>query len=422
MPNTVIKADQLGKSYLISHQQAPSYQTLRDSLASFWSNRGRGKSNVEDELFWALREVSFDVKEGERVGIIGRNGSGKSTLLKLISRITEPSTGRISLKGKFASLLEVGTGFHLELTGRENIYLNGSILGMSRMDISRRFEQIVEFSGLENFLDTPVKRYSSGMQTRLAFAISAHLEPDVMLVDEVLAVGDAEFQKKCLNKMGGISETGRTILFVSHNMNAIEQLCERIIWINDGRIVEDSRNVRECIHHYLAGGEDSPPPLWRRIDSRFDTPVFMLLGFYLGDSYGNQKTGYVSNDESVFVTIELDLKVIDPALCLGFTLYSADGELFFWSYQTDHEQSKWPELKLGRNLLTAELPKKFLNEGEYRVSMIASLHCREWYMKPGQDAPNFNFKIQGGLSQSPYWTSARPGLVAPVLDWKQISG
>jgi lipopolysaccharide transport system ATP-binding protein len=244
MSDTVIRVENLGKKYVIGHQQegAYRYRALRDVLADgaralSRQLRAPGKrvtpSNQEE--FWALKDVSFEVKRGEVVGIIGRNGAGKSTLLKILSRITEPTTGRVRLKGRVASLLEVGTGFHPELTGRENIFLNGAILGMSKAEISRKFDEIVEFAEIARFLDTPVKRYSSGMYVRLAFAVAAHLEPEILVVDEVLAVGDAAFQKKCLGKMGSVAQEGRTILFVSHDMGAIKTLCSRTILLEQGQ-------------------------------------------------------------------------------------------------------------------------------------------------------------------------------------------
>jgi lipopolysaccharide transport system ATP-binding protein len=248
MPDIVIKAEGLGKSYLIGHQgQRERYTALRDVLAnqvrSVWGAtrralRGQAALNGQEiEEFWALRDVSFEVKQGEVVGIIGRNGAGKSTLLKILSRITEPTAGRVTLNGRVASLLEVGTGFHPELTGRENIFLNGAILGMTRAEIKRKFDEIVAFAEVERFLDTPVKRYSSGMHVRLGFAVAAHLEPEILVVDEVLAVGDADFQKKCLGKMGDVARGGRTILFVSHNMGAIQSLCQTALQLRCGSIV-----------------------------------------------------------------------------------------------------------------------------------------------------------------------------------------
>ena len=262
MSDAVVQVDALGKKYRLRHNADGGihrYTTLRDALAASaaapwrWAT-GRGRAGAAtSEDFWALRDVSFEVAEGEVVGIIGRNGAGKSTLLKILSRITEPTNGRVTLGGRVASLLEVGTGFHPELTGRENIYLNGAILGMSRQEIARKFDEIVAFAEVERFLDTPVKHYSSGMYVRLAFAVAAHLEPDVLIVDEVLAVGDAEFQKKCLGKMRDVSRGGRTVLFVSHNMAAVQSLCNRAIWLDRGAVKFDGA-VADSVSRYLDHG------------------------------------------------------------------------------------------------------------------------------------------------------------------------
>ena len=240
--STAIKVENIGKKYIIQHNKNESYETLRDSLVTGGKNLlskiihpSQTKKETLEE-FWALQDINFEIKQGDKVGIIGRNGAGKSTLLKVLSRITEPTTGKIHINGRIASLLEVGTGFHPELTGRENIFLNGAILGMSRKEIKSKFDEIVYFSEVEKFLDTPVKRYSSGMYVRLAFSVAAHLEPEILVVDEVLAVGDLEFQKKCLGKMGDVSKEGRTILFVSHNMATIQQLCSKSILLENGKI------------------------------------------------------------------------------------------------------------------------------------------------------------------------------------------
>jgi lipopolysaccharide transport system ATP-binding protein len=243
MNETIISVENLGKKYSLRHKKAERYTALRDILADkaknlFRRNGRNGSINSTREEFWALKDVSFEVRQGEVVGIIGRNGAGKSTLLKILSRITQPTTGRVRIKGRVASLLEVGTGFHPELTGRENIFLNGAILGMTRAEIRKKFDEIVAFAETEKFLDTPVKRYSSGMYVRLAFAVAAHLEPEILVIDEVLAVGDAEFQKKCLGKMGEVSRTeGRTVLFVSHNMAAISNLCSSALLLSKGEVL-----------------------------------------------------------------------------------------------------------------------------------------------------------------------------------------
>jgi len=230
MSDSIITVENLSKKYIISHKKQEHYTAMRDVLVNGVKGFGKkllgkgNKSNTKED-FWALKDINFEIKQGDRVGIIGRNGAGKSTLLKILSRITEPTTGKIHLRGRVASLLEVGTGFHPELTGRENIFLNGAIMGMSKWEIKKKFDEIVEFAEVEKFLDTPVKRYSSGMYVRLAFAVAAHLEPEILIVDEVLAVGDAQFQKKCLGKMEDVGKEGRTVLFVSHNMGAVNQLC-----------------------------------------------------------------------------------------------------------------------------------------------------------------------------------------------------
>ena len=249
MNDIAIKIENIGKMYRIGAAQA-QYDTLRDALVARFRRDVRSK---EDEVLWALKDVSFEVKRGEVVAMIGRNGAGKSTLLKILSRITEPTTGHAEIHGRVGSLLEVGTGFHPELTGRENIYLNGAILGMQRVEINRKFDEIVAFSGIERFLDTPVKRYSSGMYVRLAFAVAAHLEPEILLVDEVLAVGDAAFQKKCLGKMGDVAKEGRTVLFVSHNMVAVQTLCQHAFWVDAGRLKAQGA-VSEIVTAYLRAG------------------------------------------------------------------------------------------------------------------------------------------------------------------------
>jgi lipopolysaccharide transport system ATP-binding protein len=271
MPDTIIRVEDLSKKYIIGHQKQERYTVLRDAIANGAKSIGRkllnplrkNDSAPVHEDFWALKDVSFEIKRGERVGIIGRNGAGKSTLLKILSRITEPTKGRISINGRVASLLEVGTGFHPELTGRENIYLNGAILGMSKAEIKRKFDEIVAFAEVEKFLDTPVKRYSSGMYVRLAFAVAAHLEPEILVVDEVLAVGDAQFQKKCLGKMKEVGGEGRTVLFVSHNMPAIRTLCSSAIVLNKGQVICWG-NINQCLATYEMQNFQNQGAMWIR--------------------------------------------------------------------------------------------------------------------------------------------------------------
>ncbi|ARV58415.1 teichoic-acid-transporting ATPase [Nostocales cyanobacterium HT-58-2] len=274
MSNTVIRVENISKKYVLNHQQtgSGSYNSLRDSIAEgakslskkLLKPSDKKTFNASREEFWALNDVSFEIKQGDRVGFLGRNGAGKSTLLKVLSRIVEPTKGRISIKGRIASLLEVGTGFHPELTGRENIFLNGAILGMSRSEIKRKFDEIVAFAEVEKFLDTPVKRYSSGMYVRLAFAVAAHLEPEILIVDEVLAVGDAQFQKKCLGKMQEVStDGGRTVLFVSHNMDAIQRLCSQCVLLERGRLVAQG-DTNNLVARYMSNNStiQASPNQW----------------------------------------------------------------------------------------------------------------------------------------------------------------
>ena len=290
--NKVIKVENLGKKYLISHQRPERYVALRDVISDNVKKITRkviNFNNKNDEIvpsreeFWALKGVSFEVEKGDKVGIIGRNGAGKTTILKLLSRITEPSEGRIAIKGNVTSLLEVGTGFHPELTGRENIFLNGAILGMSKREIQKKFDEIVEFAEVEKFLDTPVKRYSSGMYVKLAFSVAAHLEPDILIIDEVLAVGDTRFQKKSLGKMEDVSRAGRTIIFVSHNMEAVENLCNRGILLDQGKILMDS-NINEVVRNYIdnAMSDFKKLDVGKRVD-RHGTGRIKVIGFRILD-------------------------------------------------------------------------------------------------------------------------------------------
>src|SRR5256886_2295275 len=297
MPDVVITVENLSKSYLLGHNTGvwASHHTLRDVIGREARNFTRKAIDVfrgrqvvqgdEVEEFWALKNVSFEVKRGEVLGIIGRNGAGKSTLLKILSRITEPTRGRINIKGRVASLLEVGTGFHYELTGRENIYLNGAILGMTRQEIKRKFDEIVSFAEVEQFLDTPVKRYSSGMYVRLAFAVAAHLEPEILIIDEVLAVGDAAFQRKCLGKMGDVAQEGRTVLFVSHNMAAVEKLCRRGIILHKGEVQFDGSQI-DAIGQYLTSFADISGSLRDRRD-RLGTGQLRMVEYAVRNTKGS---------------------------------------------------------------------------------------------------------------------------------------
>lgn len=333
MSKSIITVEQLGKRFIIGHQKARKSDTFQEmimnrvkSIGSKWRNKNPS-SNGAHEDFWALHDVSFEVKAGERIGIIGRNGAGKSTLLKILSRITEPTTGSVKLRGKVASLLEVGTGFHPELSGRENIYLNGAILGMSRQEIRKQFDEIVEFAEIEKFLDTPVKRYSSGMYVRLAFAIAAHLEPEILIVDEVLAVGDVQFQKKCLGKMEEVSkDEGRTLLFVSHNLSAIKSLCSKLIYLKNGQLVKMGE-VEDTISEYLSEH--------KIVSATGRIPVDFYRPFHTGHAYfrkviitglDNDPLTEIPYQQQFKIVSELDvLKDIDD-VCINFIITSNTGD------------------------------------------------------------------------------------------------
>lgn len=421
MDEVAVHAEHLGKRYRLG--QRGQSKMLRELIASAaYAPLRRLKqgltSNNGNEYIWALRDVSFDIQPGEVVGIIGRNGAGKSTLLKILSRITMPTEGMVELNGRVGSLLEVGTGFHSELTGRENIYLSGSILGMRKKEIEGKFEEIVKFSEIEKFLDTPVKRYSSGMYVRLAFAVAAHLDPEILLVDEVLAVGDAGFQKKCLGKMKEVSGEGRTVLFVSHNMNAVEQLCSSCIMFENGKLKSFSGNVGDIIRSYLFGIEDDiKSSIWSNSMDEFSNPWFKPLKFYIGDEKGNEVAMPVRNDSEIWVYIDGEIKELDPALQIGYAIYNEEGVLLYWSCHTDAQENSWPKLIKGINHFKSKIPARLLNQGTYRVEIINALYYRQWLCEPGVKSPSIYLNIQGGLSNSPYWMVKRPGTIAPLLEW-----
>jgi lipopolysaccharide transport system ATP-binding protein len=322
-----------------------------------------------------------------------------------------------------ASLLEVGTGFHPELTGRENIFLNGAILGMTRVEIRKKFNDIVAFAEVEKFLDTPVKRYSSGMYVRLAFAVAAHLEPEILVIDEVLAVGDAQFQKRCLGKMGEVARGGRTVLFVSHNLNAVETLCSRAIRLDNGILRADGSDVRDVVTEYLASTTNGVQlaSCWVNTSDAFDHPVMRPMSFEVVDAKGCALSAPIRSDERISVIIRAEVRQSDPALNAGFALFNRDSDLLLWSLTTDGPEECWPRLEKGTVELRCELPTRLLNEGTYRLELIASLHCRDWLIRPGHNSPMISFEIRCGLSDSPYWTFARPGILAPEWAWRRTT-
>jgi len=376
--SVVIRTENLGKKYIIGHQKQGSYLTLRDSLShagrEMWQairhpfSPNREKTDVEE--FWALKDVDLEIKEGDRVGIIGRNGAGKSTLLKILSRITEPTTGRVSIKGRVASLLEVGTGFHPELTGRENIFLNGAILGMTRHEIRRKFDEIVAFAEVEKFLDTPVKRYSSGMYVRLAFAVAAHLEPEILLVDEVLAVGDAQFQKKCLGKMGEVSSEGRTVLFVSHNMLAIKKICDRSIFLNDGKIMSDgtSDSIIDSYRNSIKSGTVDNDLV--SIKSRTGSGKLRFVRYAIENSSGKE-TGYGITGQECKVNLFCKCYENLNNVTFGIAIFDKEGVRL--SSMTSLLLNKTFSVVSGPTKVVFSIPNLPLNQGHYSILVDANI-------------------------------------------------
>lgn len=428
MSDIVIQAEGLSKKYLIGHQQERGSTTFREMLTGGVKNTLQktrqlfaGEQIMEAdsvEEFWALRDLNFEIKRGDRVGIIGRNGAGKSTLLKILSRITEPTKGQLRIRGRVASLLEVGTGFHAELSGRENIFLNGAILGMSRQEIKAKFDEIVDFAGVEKFLDTPVKRYSSGMYVRLAFAVAAHLEPEILIVDEVLAVGDAEFQKKCLGKMEEVSAGGeRTVLFVSHNMESIQALCNAVVWLDQGEI-KDFGQKDTIISNYLS--THNPILDHHKIWSFEHAPgsdSVKLLSCKMIDRNMNPKRLF-NPEEAIGVCLEYEVYQEGKVIWNGFNLYNDSGVNLFDSHSSSIQEYKVPHKK-GRYEAIGWIYPNLLNEGDHIVGVAlfnhqsGETHC---HVKEA-----LTFSVIDGLEPlipKGYMGSPFPGVVRPYIQWQ----
>lgn len=381
----VIKVENLGKKYIIRHRQRQRYTTLRDELTKGVKTALSGKRHKlpPKEDFWALKDVAFEVNQGEKLGIIGRNGAGKTTLLKVLSRITDPSLGKVGIKGRIASLLEVGTGFHPELTGRENIFLNGSILGMSRIEIKSKFDEIVDFAETERFLDTPVKRYSSGMYVRLAFAVAAHLEPEILMIDEVLAVGDVQFQKKCLGKMQDVAGEGRTILFVSHQMEAISKLCNRCLLLHQGQIVKTGSPV-EVIDHYLSKAHQvETTSLKDRTDRQGDGRI-RFTDTWIEDETGNRVSNVkMGSRVKIVAGYEIQRHSRINSLTVAFAINSINNVAVtdLSNTTSGNAFNNIPE----RGRVECIIPKLPLNVGRYSYNVIArsSMGIEDWVMEAG---------------------------------------
>jgi lipopolysaccharide transport system ATP-binding protein len=412
MGDVAIRVENISKAYKIAKAKY-RHDTLRDQMMDGVRSllRPRGKSRSGQEVFWALREVSFEVKRGEVVGIVGHNGAGKSTLLKILSRITEPSAGRAEIYGRVGSLLEVGTGFDHELTGLENIYLSGAILGMRKAEIDRKLDEIIAFSEVDKFIDTPVKRYSSGMYVRLAFAVAAHLEPEILVVDEVLAVGDAAFQRKCLGKMGDVAQEGRTVLFVSHNMAAITRLCRWGIWLDRGYL-RDHGPADEVVAKYFAAGVQALGELTfrDRLPEAPGSEYVRLLAFRVRSDRGDVTA---SLDARSPFSVEIEYEVLRPAASVrvGFRITAHDGTVLFSSTDSDErEMDRDP----GTYVSCCTIPGPFLNYGQYFLSV-------------GSDTPMIqsHFLVERGLAFSiehtggigAHISDGRQGVLRPALPW-----
>jgi len=412
----IIQAENISKKYLIGHQVRESYSTLRDRIGNMCRSFGRNQKGHYGEEFWALKDISFEINQGESVGIIGRNGAGKSTLLKILSRITAPTSGRVTLKGRVASLLEVGTGFHPELTGRENIFLNGAILGMLKADIRKKFDEIVAFSEVEKFLDTPVKRYSSGMYVRLAFAVAAHLEPEILLVDEVLAVGDIQFQKKCLGRMDDVSRQGRTVLFVSHNMGAIRSLCARGILLDNGSI-KCAGDTFKVVAEYENQAIIASDAVWINSSEIEKNETMYIEKIEIVDENGVLKNTFF-NSENVYLKYTLHVRQSHPDLKVGFDLVKSNATVFR-SQQVDSVR-RVGTIPEGVHRLICKVPAFLLNAGDYAVVPIMSIHCIRTLINDWTPVLRVRINIDPSGSDFHVILDDRnhPGGVFPMLDWE----
>jgi lipopolysaccharide transport system ATP-binding protein len=419
MTSHIISIENLSKKFIITHETSERYTALRDVITnkakSLLGKSSKTKHTEED--FWALKDVNISIQQGDRIGIIGRNGAGKSTLLKILSRITEPTEGKIKIRGRVASLLEVGTGFHPELSGRENIYLNGAILGMSRSEITRKFDEIVSFAEVERFLDTPVKRYSSGMYVRLAFAVAAHLEPEILIVDEVLAVGDAQFQKKCLGKMQDVSnKEGRTIIFVSHHMATIKSLCNSIVYMKSGSVV-DRGPVERVIANYLGDYKISNES--GIIERSFPRKYSNGEAFFSKIRVMNTRSEYASEfsfGEHICVEFEIDVvKDLEPCI-VNILIGTSSGDQVLFCADTSSSKYQSVNLKNGRNRIFVTVRSKLL-PNSYNVSALIAYVSNGTPVDWVENISSFTVSNVGHNTGADYPWGVIHGFVEPVSDW-----
>lgn len=421
--NNIIQVENLSKRYIIGHQHQKGGKTFREAISQNITNLGSKfvhpfsrniSANSPFEEFWALKDICFEVEQGDRIGIIGKNGAGKSTLLKVLSRITEPTSGKITIGGRVASLLEVGTGFNGELTGRENIFLNGAILGMHNSEIKQKFDEIVDFAGVEKFLDTPVKRYSSGMSVRLAFAVAAHLEPEILIIDEVLAVGDAEFQKKCLGKMQDVSQKeGRTVVFVSHYMPAILALCNKTLILDKGKIVNEG-TPDKMVNEYLTLGNSLKGEIINT--SSRDGKKLIINSVKICNENGETNEEFSTIKKMI---LEIQIEIIKPGkgYSIGFHLLDSANNLIFISsyFDIDVDSRRFKEWEKGQHTFHIEIPPLLLKEGDYYISVASTIPCAELLDQTSEplkfrlfDETNLIFKCGEG----------RGGIIMPILNWQ----
>ncbi|MGA9532507.1 MAG: ABC transporter ATP-binding protein [Anaerolineales bacterium] len=416
MNKLAIRVQDLGKQYRIGSMPS-GYRTLRDSIANAARRFRSGEARSDQETIWALREISFDVERGQALGIIGRNGAGKTTLLKILSRVTEPTEGRAEIHGRVGSLLEVGTGFHPELTGRENIYLNGAILGMKRAEIDQKFDEIVTFAEVERFIDTPIKRYSSGMNLRLAFSVAAHLEPEILVVDEVLAVGDAEFQRKCVGKMSDVAKQGRTVLFVSHDMSAILRLTEEAIVIEKGRIAMRADSGAAVDYYMTSGMSEAGEKNWLEDEpgvaaaAPFKPIALRVL------NHVTQPSEVVLASEPFTVEFEYELQEDITGLRVGIYLLTSRGEPVFTSFDTDDPVAyqRYGVRPAGHYSSRCRVPANLLNSGRFVLGVNASAFRIRSYFTDEHALP---FTVDATGAPGSQWAERRRGPVRPALEWE----
>lgn len=421
MNNIAIKVEKLGKRYHLGERTG--YITLKDTLArsgrrafNLFRDQEKRKPKYQNNYIWALKDISFEVKKGEILGIIGKNGAGKTTLLKILSKITEPTKGSAEIYGSVGSLLEVGTGFHPELTGRENIYLNGAILGMKKAEIDRKFDEFVAFAEIEKFIDTPVKRYSSGMYVRLAFSVAAHLEPEILLVDEVLAVGDAAFRKKCLGKMGDVAKEGRTVLFVSHNMGAINILCDRAILIDGGTIIKDA-STQQVIKKYLSRGvEDKSQIAWGEKE-RPGNQAVRLVSVFLKSVKGINESK-INISEGATIEIKYEVLRENARVQFALMLFDVHGECIFSSLSnTEENVYHGKPLRRGQYVSECRIYGNLLNDGEYYVTIKVT--SGSWRDRFTIDNVISFEAVDDGILKRDYLGYYR-GVIRPKLTWKTM--